>query len=137
MFLSYNNAGIDDSLVGGVIAPQYDTYRLEDQWVAYGWNVLTVEDGNDYDQVVAALKAMEDWDPTDDRPMIAIGRTVKGWWPGARNGTIPGYGDQIVGYPSHPYGFPMNGDYVQALASTFEERFGVKFKGLSDGRGFR
>ena len=90
VFLSYNNAGIDDSLVGGVIAPQYDTYRLEDQWVAYGWNVLTVEDGNDYDQVVAALKAMEDWDPTDDRPMIAIGRTVKGWWPGARNGTKGG-----------------------------------------------
>lgn len=133
VFLSYNNAGIDDSLVGGVIASQYDAYRLEDQWAAYGWNVLTVEDGNDYDQVVAALKAMEDWDPTDDRPMIAIGRTVKGWWPGAQNGTIPGYGDQIVGYPSHPYGFPMNGDYVQALASTFEERFGTKFKGLSDG----
>ena len=78
-------------------------------------------------------KTMEDWDPTDRRPMIVIGRTVKGWWPGAQNGKLPGYGDQIVSYQSHPYAFSFNNDYFQALAGTFEERFGVEFQGIHDG----
>ena len=133
ILLSYNNAGIDDELIGGVIQPKYDGYRIEDQWAAYGWNVFAIDDGNDFDQVMGVLKAMEDWDPADDRPMIVVGRTVKGWWPGAVNGSIPGYGDQIISYASHPYGFPLNGDYFTALASTFEQRFGIEFEGIRDG----
>ena len=69
VMISDNNAGIDDSLIGGVIDRKYDGYRLIDQWTSYGWNVFVVEDGNDYDQVVAVLKTMEDWDPADRRPM--------------------------------------------------------------------
>jgi transketolase len=133
ILLSYNNAGIDDELIGGVIRPEYDSYRIGDQWASYGWNVFALDDGNDYDQVVAALKTMEDWDPTDDRPMIVVGNTVKGWWPGADHGSIPGYGEQIVSYRSHPYAFAMNGDYFNALAGTFEQRFGVEFHGIKDG----
>lgn len=133
ILLSYNNAGIDDELVGGVIKPQFDAYQLEGQWASYGWNVLTLDDGNQYDQVAGALKTMEDWDSEDRRPMIVIGRTVKGWWPGAQNGTIPQYGDQIVSYNSHPYAFSFNNDYFRALAGTFEQRFGVKFQGIHDG----
>lgn len=133
ILFSFNNAGIDDSLIGGVINSKYSGYRIEDQWASYGWNVLTLDDGNDYDQVVAALKTMEEWDPGDDRPMIVIGRTVKGWWPGAENGTIPGYGEQIVGYPSHPYAMAMNGEYFVALAETFERRYGVEFQGIHEG----
>ena len=133
ILLSYNNAGIDDQLVGGVIKSKYDAYRLADQWASYGWNVLTLNDGNDYAQVVAALKAMEDWDPADKRPMIAIGNTVKGWWPTAVDGQIPGYGEQIVSYASHPYGFAMNSEYFQGLATTFENYFGVQFEGIRDG----
>ena len=133
ILLSYNNAGIDDELIGGVIQPQYDGYRIEDQWAAYGWNVFAIDNGNDYDQVMGVLKAMEDWDPADGRPMVVVGRTVKGWWPAAVNGSIPGYGDQIVSYHSHPYGFALNGDYFQALASTFEQRFGIEFEGIRGG----
>ena len=133
ILLSYNNAGIDDELVGGVINPAYAAYRIQDQWASYGWNVFALDDGNDYDQVVAVLKTMEDWDPTDNRPMIVVGRTVKGWWPAAENGNIPGFGEQIVSYHSHPYAFAMNGDYFQALAATFEQRFGVEFQGIRDG----
>ena len=133
ILLSYNNAGIDDELVGSVIKPEYEAYRIQDQWASYGWNVLALDNGNDYDQVVAALKTMEDWDPTDNRPMIVVGRTVKGWWPGADNGNIPGYGEQIISYHSHPYAFAMNGDYFQALAATFEQHFGVEFQGIRDG----
>ena len=133
ILLSFNNAGIDDRLLGGVIGSEYEGYRLEDQWASYGWNVLTLDDGNDYDQIVAALKTMEDWDASDNRPMILIGRTVKGWWPAVEDGNIPGYGPQVVSYESHPYALPMNGDYFNALASTFEQRFGVEFEGIRDG----
>ena len=133
ILLSYNNAGIDDSLVGGVVSESMHGYEVADQWSAYGWNVLSVEDGNDYDHVLAALKTMEEWDPNDRRPMIVVGRTTKGWWPAAQDGVIPGFGDQVVGYPSHPYDMKMNVPYFVALAETFEQRFGVAFEGIRDG----
>jgi transketolase len=133
ILFSDNNAGIDDSLIGGVVPAKFDAYRIKDQWTSYGWNVLTLENGNDYDQVVGALKTMEDWDPADRRPMIVIGKTIKGYWPGAMQGKIPGFGSQVVGYPSHPYGMKMNSDYFVALASTFEKQYHVKFSGIRDG----
>ena len=40
IFFSDNNAGIDDSLIGGVVHSKFDGYRLIDQWTSYGWNVL-------------------------------------------------------------------------------------------------
>jgi transketolase len=133
ILLSDNNAGIDDALLGGVIARRYDGYNLVDQWTSYGWNVFTLKNGNDYGQIVTTLKAMEDWDPSDRRPMIAIGETTKGYWPGAIDGKIPGFGDQVVSYRSHPYAMKMNSEYFVALAGTFEERYGVQFAGIHDG----
>ena len=133
ILLSYNNAGIDDTLVGGVIDSKYKQYELEEQWTSYGWNVFALEDGNDYDQILAVLKTMEDWDPNDRRPMIVIGRTVKGYWPSAVDGQIAGYGDQLVSYPSHPYQLKMNEEYFVALAATFEKRYGVAFEGIRQG----
>jgi transketolase N-terminal domain/subunit len=133
ILLSNNNAGIDDSLLGGVIDTKYDSYQLEEQWTSYGWNVFGLDHGNDYDQIVSALKTMDDWDPADRRPMIVIGKTVKGYWPGAVDGKLPGYGDQIVGYPSHPYAFSMNSDYFVALAESFERHYGVTFEGIREG----
>src|SRR5499426_403596 len=133
IFLSDNNAGIDDSLIGGVVHKKFDGYRLIDQWTSYGWNVFHLLDGHDYDQIVGALKTMEEWDPDDRRPMIVIGTTIKGYWPGAVNGKIPGGGDQVVGYPSHPYAMKMNSEYFVSLARTFEERYGVEFSGIRQG----
>ena len=133
IFLSNNNAGIDDVLVGGVVAEKYDAYRLIDQWTSYGWNVFTMEDGHDYGQIIQTLEAMEAWDPADRRPMIAIGKTTKGYWPGAVDGKIPGAGDQVVSYQSHPYAMKMNSDYFVSLARTFEERYGVEFEGIRQG----
>jgi transketolase len=133
IFLSDNNAGIDDALIGGVVHRKFQGYRLIDQWTSYGWNVFVLPDGHDYDQIVGVLKTMEEWDPADRRPMIVIGTTTKGYWPGAVNGKIPGAGDQVVGYPSHPYSMKMNSEYFCALARTFEERYGVRFAGLDQG----
>ena len=134
VLVSDNNAGIDDSLLGGVIAARYqDAYRLVDQWTSYGWNVMELEHGNDYGAVLAALKTMDDWDAADRRPMVVIGKTTKGYWPGAVDGKIPGFGDQLVGYKSHPFAMKMNSDYVVALAQTFEKHYGVEFAGIRQG----
>src|SRR5215510_2037474 len=132
ILLSDNNAGIDDALIGGVVARKFDGYRLVDQWISYGWNVFSIADGHDYDQIVRVLRTMEEWDPRDRRPMIVFGKTIKGYWPGAVNGKLHGT-SQIVGYPSHPYGFKMNSDYFVVLAETYEEHYGVKFVGIRDG----
>jgi transketolase len=133
VILSNNNAGIDDALIGGVVARKFGGYRLVDQWSSYGWNVLSLEDGHDYDQIVGALEMMENWDPADRRPLIVIGNTLKGYWPAAVNGKIPGGSDQLVGYPSHPYSLKMNSEYFVALAQTFEKRYGVQFTGIRQG----
>lgn len=133
VLLSDNNSGIDDHLMGGVIDAKYTGYDLVQQWTSYGWNVFTIENGNDYDQLVAALKTMEEWDPQDRRPMILIAKTVKGYWPRAVHGKIPGHGDQLVGYLSHPYAMKMNSPYFVALAKTFEDHYGVQFQGIRDG----
>jgi transketolase len=131
--LSDNNAGIDDVLLGGVVPLKFKGYRLADQWTSYGWNVFPVEDGNDYTQIVSAFQSMENSDPADERPMIAIAKTTKGYWPRAVHGKIPGFGDQIVSYASHPYGMKMNSDYFVALAKTFEDHYGVEFAGIRNG----
>ncbi len=133
ILFSDNNAGIDDSLIGGVVHTKYEAYRLIDQWTSYGWNVFSMADGNDYDQIVASLKTMEEWDGDDRRPMVAIGKTTKGYWPAAMEGKIPEYGEQLVGFPSHPYAMKMNTEYFVALAHTFEKRYRVEFQGIRDG----
>jgi transketolase len=132
VMFSENNAGIDDSLMGGVIDGKYTGYDFIEQWRSYGWNVMTMANGHDYNQIVAGLKAMEDVDPSDRRPIIIIGKTIKGYWPSASNGKIDGT-DQVVGYPSHPYAMKMNSDYFVLLAKTFEDRYGVQFQGIRDG----
>src|SRR5262245_15056481 len=133
VMISDNNAGIDDSLLGGVINSKYTGYNLVEQWTSYGWNVFVVGDGNDYGQVGSALRTLEQWDPADRRPIVLIGKTTKGYWPTAVNGTIPGHGNQVVGFPSHPYAMKMNSEYFVALARTFESRYGVTFEGIDRG----
>ena len=138
VMVSNNNAGIDDCLIGGkiggVIAAQFcDSYDLVNQWTSYGWNVFTLAHGNDYGEVTAALKAMDEVDPQDRRPIVAIGKTIKGYWPAAADGKIVGYGDQLVSYASHPYALKMNSEYFVALAQTFEKHYGVEFEGIRKG----
>jgi transketolase len=133
VFLSDNNAGIDDALIGGVVHRNFSSYRLPDQWTSYGWNVFDLPDGHDIGQILGVLQAMEESDPTDRRPMLVYGKTTKGFWPAAIGGKIAGAVDQIVGYPSHPFGFKMNAPYVVSLAETFERRYGVQFVGMREG----
>jgi transketolase len=133
VLISDNNAGIDDALLGGVIDAKYTGYNLVDQWTSYGWNVSTTDDGNDYAKVIGALSLMEEGDPDDRRPMVMIGKTTKGYWPAAVAGKIHDESAQIIGYKSHPYNHKLNGEYFVALATTFENRYGVSFEGIRDG----
>jgi transketolase N-terminal domain/subunit len=136
VMISDNNAGIDDCLIGGkiggVIAEDFTGYDLVEQWTSYGWNVFTLANGNDYGQVAAVLKAMDAVDPQDRRPVAAIGKTIKGYWPTAADGKIAGT-DQLVSYASHPYALKMNSEYFLALAQSFEKRYGVEFEGIRKG----
>ena len=132
VMFSDNNAGIDDALIGGVIDRKCDGYRLIDQWTSYGWNVFVVQDGSAYDQVVAALKTMEHWDPADRRPMIAIGKTTKGYWPAAVDPRFPTSGIRLSATEPSVCDEDELG-YFLALAKTFEKRYGVEFQGIRDG----
>ena len=136
VMISDNNAGIDDCLIGGpiggVIDSSFEGYDLVRQWTSYGWNVFTLQNGNDYGQVAAVLKAMDEVDPDDRRPVAAIGKTIKGYWPTAANGKI-GDRDQLVGYASHPYALKMNSEYFLALAQSFEKHYGIEFEGIRKG----
>jgi aquaporin Z len=56
---------VDDALIGGVIDRKFEGYDLVGQWSSYGWNVLPLADGHDYNQIGSVLKMAEDWDPAD------------------------------------------------------------------------
>jgi len=126
LFFSFNNAGIDDSLVGGVIAdPLVSEYDFEKQFSSYGWRVFKLENGADYGGLLRVFRELEAHPFEDKRPLVVIANTVKGWWPAAADMKI----DQIIGHKSHPFGFkPVNAPYVCELMRTFEERFGVQFE---------
>ena len=79
----------NDSLIGGVVDAKYTGYDLVKQWTSYGWNVFTIKNGNDYKQVVAALKTMEEWDPADRRPHLRGGRAPSSAQTGERSGVAP------------------------------------------------
>jgi transketolase len=53
VMFSDNNAGIDDVAARRRHRRQVSGYNLVEQWTSYGWNVFTLDDGNDYDQVVS------------------------------------------------------------------------------------
>src|SRR3954468_17428141 len=109
VILSDNNAGIDDVLLGGVVPSKYaNAYNLADQWRSYGWNVVQLENGGDYAGILAMMRGLEDIAPNDKRPVIAICRTIKGYWPAAADGRLTENVKQIVSYQSHPYSHKMN-----------------------------
>ena len=71
-FTDYNKLQIDDT-----VAKVNDIAPLGDKWAAFGWNVIDVEDGNDVEQVSAAVKQAKSYRSTG-RPTMVILNTVKG-----------------------------------------------------------
>lgn len=71
-FTDYNKLQID-----GPVAEICDVAPLADKWRAFGWNVIEVADGNDVDQVSAAVSAAKANRGTG-RPTMVILNTLKG-----------------------------------------------------------
>eukprot|EP01095_Lingulamoeba_sp_RSL-Kostka_P017471 TRINITY_DN907_c0_g1_i1.p1 TRINITY_DN907_c0_g1~~TRINITY_DN907_c0_g1_i1.p1 ORF type:complete len:853 (-),score=396.56 TRINITY_DN907_c0_g1_i1:49-2607(-) len=137
LFFSYNNAGIDDALVNGVVDKKFeDSYDMCNQFSSYGWNVFHLKNGASYNDLLQTFRQIEEWDNNDKRPVVIVAETIKGWWPGAKDGKIDG-GEKpshTQGHKSHPYNIPTNSPYFIALAESFESHFNIKFDGIRDGK---
>ena len=71
-FVDYNKLQID-----GPVAEVNDVAPLAEKWVAFGWKVLEVPDGNDVEAVSAAVKAAKA-NLGGGKPTMVILHTVKG-----------------------------------------------------------
>ena len=71
-FTDYNKLQI-----GGTVAEINDIAPLAEKWAAFGWHVIEVEDGNDVDQVSAAV-AHAKLGLGSGKPTMVILNTVKG-----------------------------------------------------------
>ena len=71
-FTDYNKLQIDDT-----VANVNDIAPLADKWTAFGWHVIEVEDGNDVEEVSAAVKHAKG-NRGSGRPTMVILNTKKG-----------------------------------------------------------
>ena len=71
-FTDYNKLQID-----GTVAQVNDIAPLTDKWAAFGWNVIDVADGNDVEQVSAAVKQAKA-NRGSGKPTMVVLNTLKG-----------------------------------------------------------
>ncbi len=68
-FVDYNNLQID-----GTIEEVNSAMPIDKKFEAFNWHTIVIEDGNDFDQIEAALNEAA----TVDKPVAIIAKTVKG-----------------------------------------------------------
>ena len=68
-FVDYNNLQID-----GTIEEVNSAMPIDKKFEAFNWHVIVINDGNDFDQIEAALNEAA----TVDKPVAIIAKTVKG-----------------------------------------------------------
>lgn len=68
-FVDYNNLQID-----GTIEEVNSAMPIDKKFEAFNWHTIVLEDGNDFDQIEAALNEAK----TVDKPVAIIAKTVKG-----------------------------------------------------------
>ena len=71
-FTDYNKLQIDDT-----VAKVNNIAPLAEKWAAFGWNVIEVEDGNDVEQVSAAVSHAK-LGIGSEKPTLVILNTIKG-----------------------------------------------------------
>lgn len=69
-FVDYNGLQID-----GRTEDVMNPNPIADKFTAFGWNVISVEDGNDLAQIIAAIDAAKEY---KGKPTMIVARTVKG-----------------------------------------------------------
>jgi transketolase len=115
MHIDWNQASIDSNHVcrDGAEPGEYVQWTPAEFCYLHDWNVITVEDGKDISQVLAAQKyAM---DNLNEQPTAIVYRTIKGWQ----------YG--IEGRKSHGAGHDFCSDEFRKTLEPLEKRFGVEF----------
>ncbi|MCD6590455.1 MAG: transketolase [Candidatus Aenigmarchaeota archaeon] len=68
--LDHNGLQID-----GHVKDVMNIYPIEKKWEAFGWDVITVDDGHDFEKLLAAFEKAKQ---QKGRPTIIIANTVKG-----------------------------------------------------------
>lgn len=69
-FVDNNGLQID-----GNIADVMSPYPIDEKFTAFGWNVINIADGNNFDELRAGLAAAE---ACTDKPSVLVCKTVKG-----------------------------------------------------------
>jgi transketolase len=69
-FVDNNNLQID-----GAICEVMSPFPIDAKFEAFGWNVITVEDGHYFDELRTAVEAAK---KSEDKPTVIICKTVKG-----------------------------------------------------------
>lgn len=69
-FVDNNNLQID-----GAICEVMSPFPIDAKFAAFGWNVITVEEGHDFDELRTAVEAAK---KSADKPTVIICKTVKG-----------------------------------------------------------
>lgn len=69
VFVDYNNLQID-----GTIEEVNSAKPIDKKFEAFNWHAIVIEDGNDFEQIEAALAEAE----ASDKPVAIIAKTVKG-----------------------------------------------------------
>ena len=134
VMFSDNNAGIDDSLIGGVISSQVrrlsphrsvDLLRMERLRRGRWQRLRPGGHGAEDDGGLGPEGQTADGARRQDRQGVLAGRR--------QAARFPATAIRSSGYPSHPYAMKMNSEYFVALAQTFEQRYGVEFEGIRQG----
>ena len=115
LHLDWNQASIDSNVVcrDGDTVGEYVQWDPAEFCYLHDFNVLFVEDGKDFHQVLAAQQIAKE--RINDQPTAIIYRTIKGWL----------YG--IEGKASHGAGHKYCSDEYFGTLAPAEERFGIKF----------
>ncbi len=113
MHLDWNQASIDSDRVCAYAGRPGDYVQWNPAEFAYlhDWNVIRVQDGSDFSQVLVAQRLAAE--VMNDQPTCIVYRTVKGWR----------YG--IEGCRSHGAGHAFCSEEFYASLRPFEDEFGV------------
>ncbi len=115
LHVDWNQASIDSDRVCREhdVAGDYVQWDPAELCYINDWNVISVPDGKDLRQVLAAQKLGQE--RLNDQPTAIVYRTIKGWQ----------YG--IEGCKSHGAGHGYCSDEYFATLAPMEERFGISF----------
>lgn len=122
LHVDWNQSSIDSDLVcrEGDVPGEYVQWDPVEFCYLHDWNVIFVEDGKDFHQVLAAQNIAKE--KINDQPTAVVYRTIKGWC----------YG--IEGRKSHGAGHDYcTDDYYETL-DPISERFGVEFPPPNENR---